>query len=104
MTVYNASLNILDTGYSAESTTDSSEGTTDDESSGTSEAEEDNYIDYEVVSETLDNSQPYMETSTAYDNTSNYAVSETDEAGNTVTYTYDVNGNVISKPTEKKRL
>ena len=104
MTVYNASLNILDTGYSAESTTDSSEGTTDDESSGTSEAEEDNYIDYEVVSETLDNSQPYMETSTAYDNTSNYAVSETDEAGNTVTYTYDVNGNVISKTDGEEKV
>ena len=104
MTVYNASLNILDTGYSAESTTDSSEGTTDDESSGTSEAEEDNYIDYEVVSETLDNSQPYMETSTAYDNTSNYAVRETDEAGNTVTYTYDVNGNVISKTDGEEKV
>ena len=104
MTVYNASLNILDTGYSAESTTDSSEGTTDDESSGTSEAEEDNYIDYEVVSETLDDSQPYMETSTAYDNTSNYAVSETDEAGNTVTYTYDVNGNVTSKTDGEEKI
>ena len=91
MTVYNAELNISTTGYSSISNDNSTSGAT------TETTEEDNYIDYEVVSETLDDSHPYMETSTGYDSTGNYVTSETDEAGNTVTYTYDENGNVTSK-------
>ena len=90
MTIYNATLNISSFGYS----TDSVENSTGNDTTETTE--EDNYIDYEVLSETLDDNQPYMETSAGYDSTGNYVTTETDEAGNTVTYTYDVNGNVTS--------
>ena len=97
MTAYNAMLNISSTGYTAETETDDSSSDSGEDSNTTEDiADEDNYIDYEVISESVDKSQPYMQTSSAYDSTNNYVVSETDEAGNTVSYTYDVNGNVTS--------
>lgn len=82
MKIYNAMLNIAPA-YSSDSTEEETES-------------ENDIIDYEVLSETLDTSKEYMVTSTSYDSTGNYAVSETDEAGNTVTYTYDTNGNKTS--------
>ena len=86
MTAYNAMLNIAPLG-----------NITDNSSSGDeSSNKNDEYIDYEVVSESIDKSKTYMQTSTEYDSTGNYATSETDEAGNTVTYTYDTNGNKTS--------
>ncbi len=97
MTAYNAMLNISSTGYTAEPETDDSSSNSGEDSNTTEDiADEDNYIDYEVISESVDKSQPYMQKSSAYDSTNNYVVSETDEAGNTVSYTYDVNGNVTS--------
>lgn len=98
MTVHNAMLNISSTRYTSDTTTETAEtstegGTTSDT---TEETEVDNFIDYEVISETVDKSQAFMQTSTGYDTTGNYATTQTDEAGNTVTYTYDVNGNVTS--------
>ncbi len=83
MTVYNANLNIA-SAYSTENTSDNS-------------ASDDKSVDYEVISESVDKTQTYMQTSSTYDSKGNYVSSETDEAGNTVSYTYDVNGNVISK-------
>ena len=82
MKIYNAMLNIAPA-YSSDSTEEETES-------------ENDIIDYEVLSETLDTSKEYMVTSTSYDSTGNYAVSETDEAGNTVTYTYDTTGNKTS--------
>ena len=92
MTAYNAMLNIASTGYSTDDSSESSDTTDDTEETD----DEDNWIDYEVISESVDKSQTYMQTNTSYDTTGNYAVSETDEAGNTVSYTYDTNGNATS--------
>lgn len=84
MTAYNAMLNIA-SAYASDNNDDNNETETDD-----------NLIDYEVISENVDTTQEYMATSSTYDNTNNYAISETDEAGNTVSYTYDTNGNKTS--------
>lgn len=93
MTVYNASLNISSTPVNSTeetSNTDMGQGNiTNDESI-------DLCIDYEVLSESVDKNQTYMKTSSTYDNTGNYVTSKTDTAGNTVNYTYDINGNVTS--------
>ena len=93
MTAYNAMLNIASIGY----TTDNSSGETEDDDS-------DNYVDYEVLSESVDKSQTYMQTSTTYDSTGNYVASETDEAGSTVSYTYDVLGNTTSTTDGEKNV
>lgn len=89
MTAYTAMLNIASTGYSIDDSSETSDATdeTDDE---------DNWIDYEVISESVDKSKAYMQTSSVYDSTSNYVASESDEAGNTISYTYDANGNITS--------
>ena len=92
MTAYNAMLNI--SAYSTDST--STEETGDNTSTEDSTEDEDNYVDYEVLSESVDKTQTYMQTSTAYDTTGNYVTAETDEVGNTVTYTYDTSGNTTS--------
>ena len=84
MTAYNAMLNIA-SAYASDNNDDNTETETDD-----------NLIDYEVISENVDTTQEYMATSSTYDDTNNYAISETDEAGNTVSYTYDTNGNKTS--------
>ena len=85
MTISNAMLNVALATYS--SFEDTEEET---------ESSEDNWIDYEVLSESVDKTQTYMETSSTYDSTGNYVTAETDEAGNTITYTYDTCGNVTS--------
>ncbi|MGN0499675.1 MAG: RHS repeat-associated core domain-containing protein [Ruminococcus sp.] len=84
MTAYNGMLNIA-SAYASDNNDDNTETETDD-----------NLIDCEVISENVDTTQEYMATSSIYDDTNNYAISETDEAGNTVTYTYDTNGNKTS--------
>ena len=86
----NAMLNIAETGYTSDSASEP-------ESADPEETEEnDDYIDYEVVSETLDNNQTFMRTTTSYDNTGNYVVTENDESGAQKFYDYDVNGNTTS--------
>ena len=92
MTAYSAMLNIASAAISEESETNSGEG----EPSATSgdEEEPDDFIDYEIDSETLDTSQEYMRSTTTYTSDGNYTASQTDEAGHTVYYTYDVDGNV----------
>lgn len=53
-------------------------------------------INEEIISESVDTAQTYMQTNTAYNSTGNYITSETDEAGHTTSYSYDNNGNKIS--------
>ena len=105
MTVYNAMLNIASTGYSVveEESTEATEPATGEPTEpATQEATEetteepyDDYVDYEVISESVDTSQPYMSSSASYDTNGNYAISKTDEAGNVTEYEYDANGNII---------
>ena len=91
MTVTNAMLNISPIGFASgeQSNTESTE-----EASTSAENEDDNYVDYEVTSESVDTSKKHMSSSTAYDSNGNYVVSRTDEAGNTTQYTNDADGNV----------
>lgn len=97
MTVTNAELNILATGYvtkqSKDSKDDSSVSAGNDSDDDT---EVDNYVDYEVLSESVDKTKPFMQTSSEYDSTGNYVTAETNEQGSTTHYVYDVNGNVTS--------
>ena len=94
MTVTNAELNILATWYvtkqSEDSKDDSSVSAGNDSDDDT---EVDNYVDYEVLSESVDKTKPFMQTSSEYDNTGNYVTSETNEQGSTTKYAYDANGN-----------
>lgn len=97
MTVTNAELNILATGY----VTKQSEDSKDDSlvSAGNdsdNDTEVDNYVDYEVLSESVDKTKPFMQTSSEYDGTGNYLISKTNSQGSTTKYAYDVNGNVTS--------
>lgn len=93
MNIYSATLNIADTGYSV----GTEEPTSATEPSTTEPATEepiDDYVDYEILSESVDKSQPFMSNSTAYNENGNYVVSNTDEAGRVAEYEYDANGNV----------
>ena len=97
MTVTNAVLNILATGYvskQSENSQDDSSVSAGNESDDDTEA--DNYVDYEVLSESVDKTKPFMQTSSEYYSTGNYVTSETNEQGSTTKYAYDVNGNVTS--------
>ena len=82
MTVDNAEVNISPLIQSSE-----------DSKNETSEKEA---VDEEVLSESIDKSKPYMQTSSEYDSTGNYVTAETNEQGSTTQYVYDVNGNVTS--------
>ena len=94
MTAYNAMLNIAS---AAAAVTESEEETTEPSTTVPEmQSDEDNYIDYEVISESVDTSQTYMRTSSTYDSNSNYEVTNIDEAGHQLDYTYDVDGNVTS--------
>ena len=97
ITVTNAELNILATGYvtkqSEDSKDDSSVSAGNDSDDDT---EVDNYVDYEVLSESVDKTKPFMQTSSEYDSTGNYVTAETNEQGSTTHYVYDANGNVTS--------
>lgn len=98
MTVYNAMLNIsvnkanvLNTDIEED---ESSGGETEETTTATKpEDSEDDVMLGDMVSENLVDSQPFIKTNTTYDSTGNYVVSETDELGNTTSYTYDGNGN-----------
>ena len=56
------------------------------------ESKEKEAVDEEVLSESIDKSKPYMQTSSEYDSTGNYVTSETNEQGSTTKYSYDANG------------
>lgn len=89
MTITDSMLNIALSSFSSSDST-----ATEGEDSGNEDV--DNYIDYEVLSESVDKTQPYMESSKTYDSTGSYVVSEIDESGKEITYTYDVSGNTTS--------
>ena len=57
------------------------------------ESSEKKAVDEEVLSESIDKSKPYMQTSSEYDSTGNYVTSETNEQGSTTKYAYDTSGN-----------
>lgn len=80
MTVTNAELNILATGYvtkqSEDSKDDSSVSAGNDSDNDT---EVDDYVDYEVLSESVDKTKPFMQTGSEYDGTGNYVTSETND-------------------------
>ena len=59
-----------------------------------SESKEKETVAEEVVSESIDKTKPYMQTSSVYDSTGNYVTSETNEQGSTTHYVYDANGNI----------
>ena len=82
MTVDNAEVNISPLIQSSE-----------DSKNETSEKET---VDEEVLSESIDKSKPYMQTSSEYDNTGNYVTSETNEQGSTTKYSYDEIGNPLT--------
>ena len=58
------------------------------------ESSEKEAVDEEVLSESIDKSKPYMQTSSEYDSTGNYVTSETNEQGSTTQHAYDANGNI----------
>ena len=60
------------------------------------ETSEKEAVDEEVLSESIDKSKPYMQTSSEYDSTGNYVTSETNEQGSTTKYSYDANGNPLT--------
>ena len=60
------------------------------------ESKEKEAVDEEVLSESIDKSKPYMQTSSEYDSTGNYVTSETNEQGSTTKYSYDANGNPLT--------
>ena len=60
------------------------------------ETSEKEAVDEEVLSESIDKSKPYMQTSSEYDSTGNYVTSETNEQGSTTKYSYDANGNALT--------
>ncbi len=82
MTVDNAEVNISPLIQSSE-----------DSKNETSEKEA---VDEEVLSESIDKSKPYMQTSSEYDNTGNYVTSETNEQGSITKYSYDEIGNPLT--------
>jgi len=96
MTVTNAELNILATGYVTKRSEDSKDDSSVSAGNDSDDTEVDNYVDYEVLSESVDKTKPFMQTSLEYDSTGNYVTSETNEQGSTTHYVYDVNGNVTS--------
>ena len=96
MTVTNAELNILATGYVTKQSEDSKDDSSVSAGNDSDDTEVDNYVDYEVLSESVDKTKPFMQTSSEYDSTGNYVTSETNEQGSTTHYVYDVNGDVTS--------
>ena len=82
MTVDNAEVNISPLIQSSE-----------DSKNETSEKEA---VDEEVLSESIDKSKPYMQTSSEYDSTGNYVTAETNEQGSTTKYSYDEIGNPLT--------
>ena len=60
------------------------------------ETSEKEAVDEEVLSESIDKSKLYMQTSSEYDSTGNYVTSETNEQGSTTKYSYDANGNPLT--------
>lgn len=73
MTAYSAMLNIATVGYAA-AEEETTEPTTEETTESTTEEPYDDYVDYEILTETVDKSQPYMSSSTVYDAHGNYVL------------------------------
>ena len=84
MIVYNAELNISSVTKQPAITSDNNKKAFD------------SAIAEEIMSENIDKSRPYMQTSSEYDDTGNYMTSKMNFRGSTTQYAYDVNGNVTS--------
>ena len=84
MIVYNAELNISSVTKQPAITSDNNKKAFD------------SAIAEEIMSENIDKSRPYMQTSSEYDDTGNYMTSKMNFQGSTTHYVYDVNGNVTS--------
>ena len=84
MIVYNAELNISSVTKQPAITSDNNKKAFD------------SAIAEEIMSENIDKSRPYMQTSSEYDDTGNYMTSKMNFQGSTTQYAYDVNGNVTS--------
>lgn len=95
MTVSNAMLNVALNSYSEsdDPEPEPATGTTEPTVEPTDNRE---LIDSEVCTEVVNKSQLYMENSVEYDDTGRYVVTETDEFGNWIDYTYDSHGNLAS--------
>ena len=93
MTIYNAMMNISTIPFES-----SDETTTDTENNSNSDSgiEYDGYIYCEALQEIKNTNYDYMENTKTYDDTGNYVTSESNGAGYTVNYTYDINGNITS--------
>ena len=101
MTIYNAMMNISTIPFE-----NSDETTTDTENNSNSDGgiEYDGYIYCEALQEIKNTNYEYMENTKTYDDTGNYVTSESNGAGYTVNYTYDINGNITSTKDAKGNL
>lgn len=98
MSIHNAMMNISTIPF--EDTSKSSSGTESSESNENG-IEYDGYIYCEALQESKNTNHEYMENSKTYDATGNYVTSETNKAGYSVNYTYDINGNTTSSTDAK---
>ena len=98
MTSYNAMLNIAsnDSSVTESNTESETQEATVEPTTQADEEDVDDYIDYEVISESVDTSKPFMRTSTEYTDDGNYAATSYDEANNQEDYSYDIDGNLTS--------
>ncbi len=108
MTAYNAMLNIASTAVNvideneqeddepeSEPTITPQESTVEPNTQSTESL--DDCLNYEIISESINESQPFMRNSSDYDtNSNNYLVQKTNELGVQCNYTYDDNGNILS--------
>ena len=98
MTAYNAMLNIAsnDSSVTESNTEPETQEATVEPTTQADEEDVDDYIDYEVISESVDTSKPFMRTSNEYTDDGNYAATSYDEANNQEDYSYDIDGNLTS--------
>ena len=98
MTAYNAMLNIAsnDSSVTESNTEPETQEATVEPTTQADEEDVDDYIDYEVISESVDTSQTFMRTSAEYTDDGNFAATSYDEANNQEDYSYDIDGNLTS--------
>lgn len=103
MTAYNAMLNIAsnDSSVTESNTEPETQEATVEPTTQTDEEDVDDYIDYEVISESVDTSQPFMRTSASFDSSNNYVVTKTNEAGYSKSFSYDINENITEMVDEE---
>ena len=95
MKISNSMLNIISYPVKFESDT-VEDSSTEKGNTGNSDIEYDGYFYCETLSESPNYNNTYIQNNMTYDTSGNYATAKTNQAGNTVYYSYDVNGNVTS--------